>query len=939
MHTTSRGRVLLAAALATLIAAGSPGALAAEKPAKLYEDALARYEKNDVAGAHVQVKNALQQDPKMLAGFLLLGKIELGRGDNAAAEDAFARALQLGLDRSEVALPLSRALFGQGKHQALLERFPAEAAAPSQRAELLVLRGRAQRALGDKAAAAKSFEDARAADPRLAAVPLAQAELFLEQGRRADAARAADEATALAPNDARTWNLKGAIALAGGDVAGALSAYDEAVGVDAKNVDARIARVTLLVGLGREAQAEQDVAFLKRERPTDPRANYARALYLAKRGDQAGAREALHAVTRAIDPAPRDVLMAQAAELLLLAGTAHFDLGQIEKARTYLTDYLRIHPQHGGARKLLGSVFLTQGDPRTAITTIEPVVKQTPNDTQALALLAAAYMARRQYEMAAGYLEQALKASGSAADVHATLGLSFAASGRQDIGIDHLRQALKKDPGQARAGVPLAVLLLKRGQAKEAVEIAQAIVGREPKNVAALNLLGVARAAAGDPKGARTAYEQALAADRTLLAAQLNLSRLDAAQGDYAAARTRLEAIVRDQPKNTRAMFELAGVEQGAKRTPEAIRWLEKARAIDRRDAAIAAQLVDLLIANRQLEQALTVAKEAEAAAPDNVIALGALGRVQLALGDLRNAQTTFGRMARLVAFDPAWLTEVARYQLAANDAKGAAYSLEKALTARPDFLPAQVLMAEIELAGGETAKAEQRAKTIVSRAPDRAVGHRLLADAALARKQYPEAVSGYRTALAKEENVDGAIRLYRAYIESGSAQKALEVMETWVRAHPLDAVALRALAEAHLRTGNLAQARIAYEQVLELTGEDPVLLNNLANILLRLGDRKGAVEYAERARRLAPNDAAIQDTLGWALVEHGDLDQGLRHLREARLRDPRNPEIRYHLAFALSRAGRKDEARQELEPVLGADVAFEAKGDAQALWKSLAAR
>jgi putative PEP-CTERM system TPR-repeat lipoprotein len=936
---TSRS-LLRAAALIIALAAAPVSIAVAQSPAKLYEDALARYEKNDVAGAQLQVKNALQQDPKMLAGFLLLGKIELARGDNAAAEDAFARALQLGVDRSEIALPMARALLGQGKTQALLERFPAEAALPAQRAELLVLRGQAYRALGDKAAAAQAFEAARAANPRLAAVPIAQAELALELGRPADAARAADDAAALAPTDARTWNLKGAVALAGGDAPGALAAFDKAVAVDPKNADARIARLTLLVALGREAQAGEDAAFLRKERPTDPRANYARAVYLTKRGDPAGAREALIAITRAIDPAPREALRAQATELLLLAGTAHFELNQLEKARTYLSDYLRADPQHAGAAKLLGSIFLSQGDPRLAITTIEPVVKRAPNDTQALALLAAAYMARRQYETAAGYLDQALKASGSAPEVHATLGLSMVASGRQDLGIDHLRQALKKDPGQARAGVPLAVLLLKRGQAKEAAAIAQAIVTREPKNAAALNLLGVASAAAGDLKGARTAYERAIAEDKTLLAAKLNLARLEAAQGDVGAARTRLEAIVRDQPKNTRAMVELAAVEVAARRMPEAIRWLEKARALDRRDAAIAARLVDLYVANRQLDLALAVAKEAEAAAPDNVVALAALGRVQLALGDARNAQTTFGRMARLVAFDPGALTEVARYQLAANDSKGAVYSLEKALSARADFLPAQVLMAEIELAGGETAKAESRAKTIVSRAPERAVGHRLLADAAMARKQFPEAVSGYRTALAKEETIDGAIRLYRAYLESGAAQNAIELMEGWVRAHPKDAVAIRALAEAHLRNGNLPQARAAYEQVLKLQpGDDPVLLNNLANVLLRLGEKRGAVEYAERAYRLAPNDAAIQDTLGWTLVERGDTDQGLRHLREARLRDPRNPEIRYHLAVALSRAGRKEEARQELEPVLGPDVTFEAKADAQALWRTLAAR
>jgi putative PEP-CTERM system TPR-repeat lipoprotein len=545
-------------------------------------------------------------------------------------------------------------------------------------------------------------------------------------------------------------------------------------------------------------------------------------------------------------------------------------------------------------------------------------------------------MARRQFGTANIYLERALKSSGGSAAVHATYGLSLLGSGQGEPGLEHLRRAFEKDPGQARSGIPLAVLYLQRGEARRAAEVAQAVVAREPKNAPLHNLLGVALTAAGDRQGGRAAYEKALALDKDLVAARLNLARLELAEGKTDAARARLERIVKERPKDTAAMLELAAIAEHAGHADDAIRWLEKVHALDRRNAAAAAQLVDLHLARQELDKALTVAKEADAAAPESLVALAALGRAQLAAGNRAAAQTIFARMTRLASFDADWLTEIARYQLAANDPKGAAYSLEKALAAKPDHPQAQALLVEMDLRAGDAAKAESRAKAIVAKHPSSALGYRLQADVALARANSTEAIRGYRAALDKEETTEDALRLYWAYVQAGNLQQAIEFLEAWVKKRPTDRRAIRALAEGHQRAGQLAAARARYEEALRLRGGDPEVLNNLANVLARQGDAK-ALETAQQAHALAPNNATIQDTLGWILVERGDLDGGLRHLREARLRAPQSPEIRYHLAAALVRASRRDEARRELEPAMAPELVFAGQAEARRLWAELA--
>ncbi len=930
---------MLSAAIVLALGAYAPLAAAnPERATRYYEDAVARADRNDAAGAIVQLKNALQHDPRMLAAQILLGKLLLEQGDAAAAEAALEQALRLGVDRTEIVVPLAQAALALGHADRVLERFGPEGLAPAQRAELALIRGNAYRIKGDLAAAAQSYRDARALEPRSLLPVLALADVLVQQRRFDDARRAIDEAIAAAPNDPRPLELRGKLALAEGNSRAALEAFGRAIALDAAFAPARLARAGVLVDQGELDRADRDLAALRQAGPLDPRATYLVAVIAARRGDEAAVRAALQEIVEAVDRVPREVLARRGTDLLMVGGLAYYGLNQQEKARVYFEDYLLQRPADAGARKLLASILLTQGWPREAIDVLEPARRQAPRDPNLLALLASAHMARGRFDLASTYLEDALRLSNDAPAIQTTYGLSLLGRGQEALAMRHLEQAFKRDPKQGRAALTLAVLQLRNGERKAAVATAEALVRQEPKNPLAHNLLGAARGAAGDLPGARAAYEAALKQQPGFVPAQLNLARVELAEGRPDAARQRLLGLHKAQPKAAQPMFELARLEDLAGNTSEAIRWLERVRLADRRHVPAAVRLVELHLQLRAPDKALEVAKDAEGVAPTSLPLLGALGRVYLALGNPELAQATFGRMARAAGFDPAWQTEIARYQRLAGNPRGAAASLERALSADPGYLPAEVLLAQIELESGDAPAAERRARAILKKHADHPAGHRLTGDIALARKQYPAAVESYRTALQRAPDTDGALRVYRALMQAGTVDQANAFISDWLKSRPDDTVALRALAEGKLRAGQLGEARALYERVLARSQEEPDVLNNLAHILLAQGDAR-ALEYAERAHRLAPNDASIQDTLGWTLVRLGQLDAGLRQLRDARLRAPNNPEIRFHLASALAQAGRADEARRELQPALAALDATSSGPNARKLAQALGLR
>jgi cellulose synthase operon protein C len=345
--------------------------------------------------------------------------------------------------------------------------------------------------------------------------------------------------------------------------------------------------------------------------------------------------------------------------------------------------------------------------------------------------------------------------------------------------------------------------------------------------------------------------------------------------------------------------------------------------------------LSDLHLRSGRPGPALEAVKQVSGKAPDDLQMLLAYAKARLANGDIPGAKSTLTNATRVADYNPAPQLQIALLQLSAGNTGGAAYSLEKALSTQPDFLPAMALMTEVELRQGEPAKAEKRAREIVSKNPKRAIGHSLLGDVAMARGQIAAALDAYQRAHQLEPSTDTLLRLFRAMGNKDGGKPALQLANAWMKAHPQDAQTQRALADGYARAGNFAAARTAYESLLRIVADDGPALNNLANVLLQLKE-PGAIKVAEQAVAKSPGSANAIDTLGWALFQAGQSERALPLLRDARLREPGNPEIRYHLAVVLAQTGRKTEAKEELEAAMKGGAVFESSTQAQRLLKSL---
>jgi cellulose synthase operon protein C len=929
--TPIRGLALAACLFAVVLPASSA---ADPKASRFYEDALTRYEKRDMAGAIIQLKNALQIDKSMLPVHVLLGKALLATSDVVAAEVAFTEALRLGVDRAEVVVPLARAVIAQGKQQLLVveSRFSPAGLPPGTRAQLLLLRASAYSDIGDPRSALKAVEEARAVDPTSVESWMSETMIRIRARQFPEATAAADRSLQMAPTRAEALYLRGSVAHVTGNLPLAMSYYDKALALEPTHTEALTTRAGLLIDLGRYADARRDVVQLLKSSATDPRGAYLKALLDERDGDTAGSRAALKAVTELLDPVPIDSFRFRP-QVLMLGGLAHYALGEREKAKPYLEAVQRTQPS-SPASKLLAQIYLGEKNVDRAIESLDLYLKGQPNDSQATLLLASAHFAQGRHARAAQLMQDALKSQDDPS-MRTMLGLSLVRGGNFGNAAKELEAAFAKDPKQLQAGMALTTLYLQASMSARAVATANKLVQQYPDNAGVHNLQGIALARSGTAAPARAAFEKAQKIDPAFTSPKVNLARLERDAKAYDAAAARLTAALAADPKSTEALLEFGLLYEQRGQFDDAQRYLQKAAdESGPTDVGPALTLVDFLLRNGRADLAKDATSRLTSKAPDAISVLIAVSRVAMANGDFDKAKASLTRASRAAGYSAPTLLQIATLQVQIGSLPEAAYTLTKALSERPDFLPAEALMTEVELRQGETAKAEARARQLVTRYPKSGAGFALLGDIALSRGQSAAAADHYRKAHQTEQSTESLLRVFRA-LTVADPSGGLRLAEQWLKTHPKDAAVQRALADAYARAGNMTAARTIYESMRKDRPDDAEVLNNLANVMLLAND-PGAQAVAEQALKLKPGAAHVLGTAGWAAWKAGQPDRALQLLRDARLRDPGNPDTRYFLGTVLAGAGRRTEAREELEAALRQGRNFASATDAEKLLATL---
>ncbi|HJV26849.1 MAG TPA: XrtA/PEP-CTERM system TPR-repeat protein PrsT [Aromatoleum sp.] len=869
-------------------------------------------DKNDVNAASIELKSALQKDPKLAEARYLLGTVNLRQGDAAGAVKELRRASEFGVSALRVSPVLARALLRQGEVDQVLKEFEGvRLEEPGADAQLLAVVGEAHLRKGEVDQAKTAFD---AALQQVATDPSARIGIGRVKFAKGDpdgAMRDADTVLSekVAGNLAADAHaLRADVLIARNKPSEAIAELDAAVKAQPDAINYHFGLISLLLQQDNLDGAATRLAAMQKVAAKHPLTRFLQATVDFRKGSLASARENVDEAVR-LGPT---YLPAR-----FLAGLVHARLNEHLIALEHFNAVLAGIPNHQGARLALARSELALGDAEHALETLQPLLDGKSQDPEVLRLAGQIYVASGNMEAASRRFAELVTIQPGDAQARTQLGVTKMLASKGDSGIADLEAASKLESDDGEAETALILTYMGRGETERAAAVMRDMEAKHADDPKTYTVKGGVLLARKDVSGARRAFEKAVSLKTDYLPAIASLARMDIEEKRPQDAVARLEAVAQKSPTDVGAAMMLADVlvQTGAK--PEAVRAVLERTANANPTATVPRlALIEHDLRQRDAKRALKAAIELSAAHPTEARVFGALGRAQLAADDKPQAVMAFTKQVNLAPRSVVPLIELSDAQRLSKDLDGAEQSLRRALALRADQLDAQQRLISLYIEEKRDGEALAVARNIQKQRPKAVIGLLLEADIHVSKKDWASTVAVLKRAMELEKAPQIVTRLHAAQLLAGKRGEADALVSGWLRNNPKDFVVTSYLADRAMAEGRLADAERLYTDVNRLKPNDAAVINNMAWLA---GQRKDpqALRLAEQAASLAPSSAAVADTLGMLQVEMGQSDKGVESLRRAVSLAPNAPGIRMNLVRAFAKLGRKDEARKEVDLLL----------------------
>ena len=298
--------------------------------------------------------------------------------------------------------------------------------------------------------------------------------------------------------------------------------------------------------------------------------------------------------------------------------------------------------------------------------------------------------------------------------------------------------------------------------------------------------------------------------------------------------------------------------------TTKGLEYLERAAVIAPDVADIRTQLAIGQLAQGDVEQGISELQSAVDLGQGLVQADVLLVMVYLQRKDFDLALTATDTLAEKMPDSPVPLNLKGAALLGKEDRAAAKQAFEAALTLQPEFLPAHLNLAQLDLIDGNAVAAEARYRKVLTY--DEGNLKALLALAALAEREGQVEKTAQWLKQAHErhpEAIQPALLLVQHYLQQKETTRALELAEAVVVAHPRDPLVLKVLAQVQLKAGNKKDALVTLRKLVEVEPQSPEAHYLLGAVQVNQKETEAARSNLQQALELQADYPAAQLLLG----------------------------------------------------------------------------
>jgi len=685
-----------------------------------------------------------------------------------------------------------------------------------------------------------------------------------------------------------------------------------------KTAEEHLAAARSLQSKGESSSAILELKSLLQEKPEHAEARlYLGSLYL-ETGDYRGAETELR---RALDAGMvPDRVMPALAKVLVLQGAPRRALDEtsikgIDDKRAAAT----VMAAHGLAYQALRQ-------PNEAEDAYRQALGLQADNEEALLGRARLLASAGKLDEALQQTEQALAKAPQSVDALTVQGDLLRALGRVADAKTSYSKAVEVQPGHVSARLALVSLALSAGALDEAARELEAVRKAAPGNVMGYYFQALLQFRKGDFKSARDSIGAVLKVAPNHLPSVLLGGAIEFALGSQELAQARLKHVMERAPGNLYARRILIASYIRSGQTHKAVELLEPVLKQGTKDPAILALAGEVHMQLNEYEKARKYFEQASALAPKNSAMRTGLGLTRLAAGDIEAGtaelesaaaldesryhadvllvttflqQREFGKALQAVeALEKKQPNNPLTYNLAAaahlgnKDEASARRALEKALSLQPNYTPAAMNLAQLDLKAGNKAVARKRFEDMIAR--DRSNVQAYLALASLAPRidASPTEVQRWLEAARRENpgSVQPMVMLARFHFRSGEPKKALEVMERALTEAPNNPEVLELAGEVQLATGEKNRAVTTFGKWLSVQPQSAQAHYRFATAQAANEDRNGAIASLQKAIALRPEFPEAQVLFAELQARAGRFDEALKSAVQLQRQSPKLP-------------------------------------------------
>jgi putative PEP-CTERM system TPR-repeat lipoprotein len=834
----------------------------------------------DQQSAIVELKNAIQADPKQAEARFELGKLYLGQHNYQAAEKELNRAMELGYSPAKTIPLLARAYQRTGANAALeqIEHDMTELTSV-EKAEVGYYKAQSLIQLNKTDEALVLIKKLMQLDTTSVYKGLAGVlDLVLAQNNDVALERAI-ELRKQAPLNKDVLSVTARLYLINRKMTEAADVYAQYVKAAPDDNEIRFILANMLVEQNRTEEAEVHVDHLLNINELNALLNQLKGVIRAADNDFVNAQKFSEV---AISNGSKDPIVR------LVAGYSAFQQSDFETAVSHLSIIAGSLPDNHAGLRILAASQLQTGMTTEASEVLKRLDSLTAADATLFSSAGYELLQSGEAKKAKALVERVENISETADDL-TRLGVLKLSLNNID-GVLDLENAVAKSPESVTAKTTLATAYLATNQLEKAQALSDDWKKEASSDPQGFLLAGEVALRKNDLLKAEAEFLSASALapndnkvnmaligldirNKKLDAATIKLKKIIGLSPDYLPSLTAYFAINQQQGKANQGLQPTLAQ---LKKTPENINLVILAARMHASESSFdkALELLSTIPADKNAPNEFWPSK----------------GFSLLQSGKISEAEAHYKTWIELAPNN----REAALGQLLLLDSQnkyGDGLALTKRyLNARED-IQIEVLQSYFHVMTGDSDSARSVIGGFTKEVQQLPFVRGVMARIKLTEKNPVDAVDDAEAAFNANQNLKNLQVLTLAYDLTEQTDKSYELLATYSASKPKDLGALMMLAEKEMgkdKTSAIAK----YEDALELNQNNFVVLNNLAYLLMEENKLSDAFGFAKRAFDLKPNHAATVDTYAQILVRQNKPEEALEAYNRVMNEDVQNEEI-----------------------------------------------